>query len=727
MTPRQARLRLIRDMIGLIFIAGAMMYAVTLVVANERSQAIETEKRRAFEHLSSMRTAIEQRIQANVLVMRALKPEVLWQDTPDRDRLQNMIDEFLSSDLDISHLALAPDLRISFIYPLEGNEQLIGVDYRNVEAQYHEILRAIASQNVLLSRPIDLLQGGRALIARVPIFQTGGAFWGIASLVINHEHLFKAVEFYDHPEYRFLLQRQELNAEIKAIAGDVSVMENDPMTTQLKVPGDIWQLSVAPRYGDWLPSDYDVKRIWLIGSGLCAMIVFAFAILIFTQHRLRHAVHTISFQARFDPLTELANRNYFQQQLESKIFGAHKQAQNFALVMLDLDHLRDINDALGHDIGDRLLQHVAKRIHKELGPGDLLARVGGDEFALVLDNVSGPHEAERNAKALVNTLTNTADIQQNPINITASVGIAMFPADAVESQQLIKCAELAMYAAKSTGSLTVSFFDEQLRRSTEQHIALHHDMINALDEAQFHVEYQPVIETATGLIKRCEALIRWHHPERGEISPSEFIPIAEKTGSIIALGEFVMAQILKDWQVMRDAGFDFTVAINRSPREFNDKDVAMNWLAALDASGMPADKLMIEITESMLMRNQERQLFNLRRLRSAGVHLAIDDFGTGYSSLNYLRSYPIDVIKIDRGFLRDVPHNRQQTALVEALLRIAHTLDMDIIAEGVETAAQANFLQDKGCHFQQGFYYGHSMRLETFIAFCQQHNRRVSS
>lgn len=726
MTPQQARLRLFRDLAGLILIAAAMMYAVTLVVANERSQAIELEKRRAFEHLSSMRASIEQRIQANVLVMRALKPEILWQDTPDRERLQNVIDEFLSSDLDISHLALAPDLRISFIYPSAGNEQLLGVDYREVSSQYHEILRAIASQDVLLSRPVDLLQGGKAFIARLPIFQADGKFWGIASLVINHEHLFNAVEFFDHPEYQFLIQRQELNAKTEAIAGDVKVMNGDPMTTQLQVPGDIWQLSVAPRYGDWLPREHDFGWIWLIGSALTAVVVFAFVILIFTQHRLRRAVHTISFQARFDPLTELANRQYFQQQLEHKILHAHKHEECFALVMLDLDHLRDINDALGHDIGDRLLQHVSQRIRKELNEGDLLARVGGDEFALILNDLAGPHEAESLAKALIHSLMNTADIQQNHINITASVGISMFPTDAVESQQLIKCAELAMYSAKSTGSLTVSFFDEQLRRSTEQHIALHHEMINALDQAQFHVEYQPVIATDTGLITRCEALIRWQHPERGEISPSEFIPIAEKTGSIIALGEFVMAQVLEDWQAMCEAGFDFTIAVNRSPREFNDKDVAMNWLAALDASGMPADKLMIEITESMLMRNKERQLFNLKRLRSAGVHLAIDDFGTGYSSLNYLRSYPIDVIKIDRGFLRDVPHNRQQTALVEALLRIAHTLDMAIIAEGVETAAQANFLQDKGCHFQQGFYYGQSMRLETFIAFCRDHNRRVS-
>lgn len=726
MTLRQARFRLIRDLCGLFIIAVMLLYAAHSVIDNEREQRRETEKRRAFEHMSAMRASIEQRLQANVLVLRALKPELFWQDTPDRERLQNVINEFLATDLDIRHLALAPDLKISFIYPAPGNEELIGLDYRQVGNQYHEILRAIARQDILLSSPVNLLQGGEALVARLPIFQADDNFWGIASLVIDQEHLFQQVQFYQHPEYQFYIQRRSISGVTERIAGDIATLERDPIFTHIQVPGDTWELAVAPKHEAWVPADQRFWLHWSVGGALTAVIVLAFLVLIVTQHRLRIAVNTISYQARFDPLTDLANRYYFQQQLEQHIVQSHRQEQSFALVLLDLDHLRDINDALGHDIGDGLLRHAAERLQQNLEDDDLIARVGGDEFAVVFSNCGTIEAIEARAKAMIAELMRTVAIRRNPINVTASAGIAVFPKDAVAGQQLIKHAEVAMYAAKATGSLSVSFFDEQLRRNSEQHIALHHEIVTALEEQQFHVEYQPVITTESGKVSRCEALIRWEHPERGSIPPSDFIPIAEKTGAIVALGEFVLAQVLQDWQRMREQGLDITVAVNRSPREFNDKDVAFNWLEALQKHAMPADRLMLEITESMLMRNKERQLFNLHRLRAAGVHLAIDDFGTGYSSLNYLRSYPIDVIKIDRGFLRDVPHNRRQTALVSALIQIAQTLDMVIVAEGVETAAQANFLRDKGCHYQQGFYYGQNMRLEAFIAFCKKHNWRVS-
>lgn len=717
---------MVRDFFALIFIASALLFAVYLIVATERAQEREAEKRRALEHMSSMRASIEQRIQANVLVLRALKPEILWQDTPDRMRLQKIIDEFLDTDLDISHLALAPDLRISFIYPLAGNEKLLGVDYRAVKAQYHEILQAIGSRDIILSSPVDLLQGGTAFIARLPIFQADGSFWGIASLVINHEHLFNEIAFYDHPEYHFVIHRKSLSGRGTLIAGDAEVLEHDPIINHVQVPGDRWELAIAPRSGNWIDEQNDFLLHWLVGLSLTGLIVAAFAVLILTQRRLRKALHTISYQARFDPLTDLANRNYFQQQLEQRIRYCDQHQRRFALVMLDLDHLRDINDALGQDVGDALLKHVAKQIRQSLRERDLLARVGGDEFTVVLADVQTPAQAEQRAKAIVSDLLNTADIEQNHINVTASVGIAMYPEDASEPQQLLKCSELAMYAAKSTGSLSVAFYDENLRQNTEQHIALHHQMINALDTNQFHVEYQPVIDTVSGRLTRCEALIRWHHPQHGEIPPSEFIPIAEKTGAIVWLGEFVLKQVIHDWQEMRDAGLDVTIAVNRSPREFNDKDVAGDWLTALASGNMPPDRLMLEITESMLMRNQERQVQSLRRLRSAGVHLAIDDFGTGYSSLNYLRFYPIDVIKIDRAFMKGVPENKQQKALVEVLIRIAHTLDLQVVAEGVETRAQVEFLQSKNCHFQQGFYYGQSMRLDTFIDYTKRFNQRVS-
>lgn len=725
-TPRQAKFRLVRDFVGLLLIALGLIYALYAIVDNQRNQIIEGEKRRAYEQMSAIRASIEQRIQANVLVLRALKPEILWQDTPDRERLQRMIDEFMDLELDISHLALAPDLVVSYVYPEEKNVGALGLDYRTVTGQYHEVLLAIASQDIMLAGPVNLVQGGVALIARLPIFDEQDKLWGIVSLVIDHQAMFDKIGLHRYPEYQVVLTRQSADSkQTTLISGKQQLLTDDYISMPINVPGDTWQITLAPRDGQWLPADRDFTWLWFVGGGVIALIVMAFSILIVTQSRLRRAFYTISYQSRFDPLTDLPNRQFFNHKLLQCIENAEINNNGFAILLLDLDHLRDINDALGHEIGDALLKKVVERLAAMLPPEDILGRIGGDEFAIISQQSIDSVEVETMARRFLSEIMNTTEIAHNQINITASMGIALFPRDATEAQALIKCAELALYAAKSTGSMSVSFFDEHLRQATEQHIALHHQMITALDTQQFHVEYQPVIDTQSGLLSRCEALIRWDHPTRGAISPAEFIPIAEKTGAIIWLGEYVLQQVIKDWQKMRDNGLALTIAVNRSPREFNDKDAADNWLAALEQAGMPADCLMLEITESMLMRNKERQLDNLKKLRSAGVHLAIDDFGTGYSSLNYLRSYPIDVIKIDRGFLANVPVNPTQTALVEVLLRIAFTLNMQVIAEGVEERSQVEFLRDKGCHFQQGFFYGRSMRLDAFMKFAHLHNEQV--
>lgn len=724
---RSERWRLLSYLVVALFIASALLYAVYLVVDGERQQKLEIEKRRASEHLSAMRGQIEQRLQLNTLALRALRPEILWQDTPDRVRLQHIMDEFLGSNLDIKHVALAPDLVVKFVYPVEGNQSLIGFNYRLDSEQYAGILRAIAVKDVVLTGPIQLNQGPTALIARMPVFRDDRTLWGVASLVIDHIHLLDGVQFYQHSSYSFAL-REAPNATTPApvvFAGIDHLFETDSLVTDVKFPYGRWELAIYPRNGHWVASTADFWLHWAIGIGLTAVILSAFLMLIFTQHRLRGAISTIAYQAHYDGLTDLPNRNYFSEQLEVHIRHAIRNQQKFALLVLDLDHLREINDVLGHEVGDALLQRVAERIRTSIREDDLLARIGGDEFAIVLCDLNDPSEAEIRAKAIMNDLLHTLDIEHNHINMTASTGIAMFPHDGQEVQQLLKHAELAMYAAKAQGAMSVHFFDEQLRKSTERDINLHHQIIKGLEAEQFEVHYQPVIDTETGLLTRCEALIRWTHPQRGAISPAEFIPIAEKTGAIIGLGDFVLRQVLLDWKKMADCGLDLSIALNRSAREFNDRQAATHWLNVIAAAEVPTDRLMFEITESMLMRNKERQFANLRKLRDAGISLAIDDFGTGYSSLNYLRSYPIDVIKIDRSFLHNVPHQSQQTALVEVLIRIAHTLNMKVVAEGVEHAQQVSFLQEQKCHYQQGFFYGRAMPLSEFIRFAQKYNREV--
>ncbi len=723
------RWRLLRYLVVALFIAAALLYAVYLIVNSERQEQLEFEKRRASEQLSSMRGQIEQRLQSNLIALRALRPEILWQDTPDRVRLQHIMDEFLGPELDIMHVALAPDLTIRFIYPVEGNQAMLGFNYRLDTEQYRGILRSVAVKGIVVTGPLKLVQDNRTLLlARMPVFRDDRTLWGIATLVIDQNHLLQAIDFDEHPNYLFALRHlpSDTQPKPKAFAGNQHVFDADPITTKVRLNHTEWELAAFPRNGNWVATNADFWLHWAIGIGLTGVILAAFLMLIFTQHRLRNAISTIAYQARFDGLTDLPNRNFFAEQLASAIRSALRYQQKFAILVLDLDHLREINDALGHDVGDALLQRVAERIRTSIREDDLLARIGGDEFAIVLRDLNDPSEAEIRATAIMNDLLHTLDIEHNHINMTTSTGIAMFPHDGQEVQQLIKHAELAMYAAKTAGAMSVHFFDNELRQSTERDINLHHQIIKGIEAEQFEVHYQPVIDTETGLLTRCEALIRWTHPERGAISPAEFIPIAEKTGAIIGLGEFVLRQVLHDWHKLKAAGLDLSIALNRSPREFNDRQAAAQWLNVIRAANVPPERLMFEITESMLMRNKERQFMNLRKLRDAGVTLAIDDFGTGYSSLNYLRSYPIDVIKIDRSFLHSVPHQQQQSALVEVLIRIAHTLNMSVVAEGVETEQQVEFLQQQKCHYQQGFFYSRALPLEQFIKHAKEFNQQVT-
>src|SRR5690554_3113156 len=301
------RWRLLRYLVVVLFIASALLYAVYLVVDSERQQQLEVEKRRASEHMSAMRGQIEQRLQSNMLALRALRPEILWQDTPDRVRLQHIMDEFLSSNLDIMHVALAPDLIVKFVYPVEGNQSMIGFNYRLDTDQYAGILRAISVKDVVLTGPIPLVQGRDALVARMPVFRNDRTLWGVASLVIDHVHLLDGVRFYQHPNYEFAIRPafNDLIPDPQAFAGENDVFQQDALITEVTFPRGRWELAAFPRDGQWVATNADFWLHWAIGIGLTGVILSAFLMLIFTQHRLRGAISTIAYQARYDGLTDL--------------------------------------------------------------------------------------------------------------------------------------------------------------------------------------------------------------------------------------------------------------------------------------------------------------------------------------------------------------------------------------------------------------------------------------
>lgn len=706
--------RFAKQLLIILSIAAICLFGLATSIDYQRQQALAEAKQLASEQLSVVRSRLERRIQANILVLRALRAEIGLKNQLDSQRLTRMMDEFLGSDLDITHIAIAPDLKIAYVYPENGNIDALGLDYRTVPSQLSSVQAALTSGTIVVTGPVDLVQGGQGIIARMPIFNEDGSDWGVVSLAINPDSLFNGINFNQDPDYDFALRRSSDQFLIK---GEPQVFQVDALLTSIGAPTESWQLALYPRNQTWLSSPQPFFYQWLVGIAIISLIVLAYLALLSSQYRLRRALHTIAFQAHYDELTELPNRQAFQEKITQTLSKARATKTHFAILLLDIDRLREINDALGHDAGDQLLIEVARRIQAAVPPGSTVARIGGDGFAVLLAAVGSGQKAEKFAKAIISRLLSTIILRgDSQVNITATVGVTLYQQQNDE-QVLLREAEIALYEAKRRGSLSICVFDEVMRKYSEQHIILHHEMLEGLKNGQFSVHYQPVLDTESKQFSHCEALIRWYHPERKWIAPREFIGIAEQTGAIVEIGQFVFEQILRDWVILQQAGFELNIAMNRSVREFVDRDVAASWLAKLDNAHMPHHALIIEITESMLMDRNQRQVQHLEMLRKNGVKIAIDDFGTGYSSLNYLRTYPVDIIKIDRSFLTNVPVDDTQTSLVNGFLDIARSLGLTVIAEGVETAAQADYLATKGCHYQQGFLYARPMPLSDLLEF----------
>ena len=420
-------------------------------------------------------------------------------------------------------------------------------------------------------------------------------------------------------------------------------------------------------------------------------------------------------------LTGLPNRTLFFERLGQGIEAAAAADSQVAVLFMDLDRFKYVNDNLGHDVGDRLLQAVAQRVRHSVRNVDTVARLGGDEFTVVLSDLDGPGAAATAAHNICRMLATPFQIDGHDIFVTSSVGIAMYPHDGTDVATLVKHADSAMYRAKKTNT-GFQFYEASMEQSISEHVRLESDLRRALELNQLEVYYQPQSSFATGQIVAMEALVRWHHPTRGMVSPAEFIPLAEETGIIIALGDWVLRTACAQLKAWHNEGLPpLRVAVNLSVRQLLQKDFSRTVEAVLADTGLAPHLLELEITESTLMENAQDTLTALHRLRSLGVRLSIDDFGTGYSSLSYLKRFPVDIIKIDRSFVRDVPQDADDAAIVTAIIALAHSLRLEVVAEGVETVAQLHFLQARHCDLLQGYHLSPAIPAAQFAALIRQH------
>jgi diguanylate cyclase (GGDEF)-like protein len=425
----------------------------------------------------------------------------------------------------------------------------------------------------------------------------------------------------------------------------------------------------------------------------------------------QRAEERIVHMARHDALTDLPNRMMLRERLDHELKRV-KRGECLAVLCLDLDHFKSVNDTLGHPIGDELLKVVAERLRRCTREPDTIARLGGDEFAIIMTGMERPTDAVALAKRIRDSITKPYHLDGHQIVADISIGISLAPMDATEPDQLLKNADMALYGAKGDGRGTYRFFETEMDAKMKTRRELEMDLRSALVNAEFELYYQPLVNLKTNEITAFEALVRWNHPTRGLVSPADFIPVAEETGLIIQLGEWVLRRACQEtaqWPA------HIKVAVNLSPSQLKSRNLTQLVVSALAESGMAANRLQLEITETVLMHNTFNTLATLHQLRKLGVQIAMDDFGTGYSSLSYLRSFPFDKIKIDRSFIQDLSNGAEPLAIVHAVAGLARSLNMISTAEGVETQQQLDTLQSVGCTEMQGYLFSHARPAKDIV------------
>ncbi|TAJ93890.1 MAG: EAL domain-containing protein [Gammaproteobacteria bacterium] len=451
-------------------------------------------------------------------------------------------------------------------------------------------------------------------------------------------------------------------------------------------------------------------------------------VLISSLHKaVRHAEERLHYLAHFDPVTNLYNRHAFNEHIAFSMERTRRFGGHVALLLIDLDNFKYVNDTLGHQAGDALLQSVAQRLHQSLRRGDIICRLGGDEFAVILENIADGRQATDVAGNLIEKIAAPYTISSQEVYVTASCGIGMFPEHADTTERLIRHTDMAMYHAKQAGKNTSAMFRREMTVKADRRMNLEGRLRLALEREEMELYFQPKVDFKRGCIVGAEVLLRWRHPEFGFISPAEFIPVAEESQLIIPIGAWVLRKACAQaaaWEREKHGGI--SISINVSSLQIRDPEFVKVVAEALTTSGLTPEKLELELTETLLMEGIESNLNMLKQLRALGVSLSIDDFGVGFSSMGYLKRFPITTLKIDRSFVMDLPGDKEDVGITLAIIALANTLHLKTVAEGVETPAQVEFLVNAGCDYLQGFLFSPPLPAGKFVEWWEQSEQHLA-
>ncbi|MCO7631446.1 EAL domain-containing protein [Pseudomonas guariconensis] len=627
------------------------------------------------------------------------------------------------------HVALAPADVVRDVYPLEGNQAIMGLDYRHLPDQFPLLQSAREHQQAVLAGPVQLYQGGRALIYRRPVFITGKRgvklYWGNVSIVADTDRLLWAAGLGPELEIQLAVRGGDgKGADGALIWGDARLFDDPLLSQTVEVPGGHWQLVAAPRDG-WPTLGLFASPLFFFALG-CTGLFSLFVAQLSGNHRLlqqrnrelRQSQARFERLAHYDTITGLPNRVLFQQQLAQAI----AQGEGLAVLMLDIDGFKQVNDSLGHAMGDLLLQQATARFLQELDTPDRVCRLGGDEFVFMLQG--SQEQVSHQVRALLHCLQRPFDLNGNAALVTGSIGLAWCPRHGEDVDSLLRHADTAMYVAKESGRNAWRPYHPDMTERLQQRLELERNLRRALQHNEFELWYQPKVDLFSGRLEGIEALLRWRDPEHGLVSPGAFIPLAERTGLIIPLGERVLELACAQLAAWRTEDcLPGPLAVNVAALQIERSDFVSSLATALARHDLAPHLLEVEITESLLMESQQQACAVLARLQAMGVTTAVDDFGTGYSSLAYLRALPIDHLKIDRAFIKDLPDDDDAVAVARAIIDLGHALGFRITAEGIETQAQYDFLRHAGCDQGQGFLLGRPMPAQALQRWLLDYQR----
>ncbi len=472
------------------------------------------------------------------------------------------------------------------------------------------------------------------------------------------------------------------------------------------------------RDGARIPINLAVRAVTTDADEITGFVSIAFDI---TDRK--QMLEYVTHMATHDPLTGLVGRSMLQDKIVQNVEQARRYGTKVAVFVIDLDHFKRINDSLGHASGDQILMEASNRLRRSVRSTDVVSRVGGDEFVVVMPDITSVADVEQCASNLVSRLAPEISVDGHLVRVTGSVGVCVFPDFASDAKHLLKRADSAMYAAKENGRNQHQIFSEGMLKESADRLTMEHALRHALANGELAIHYQAQVSLTTGAVTGMEALMRWNHPKLGEIAPAQFIPLAEETGLIVSIGEWAFATACCEGKALQDdLGIDLTVSVNLSPRQFQQKNLVEVVETALIRSRLSPRSLEIEITENMLMVNSEEMLARLERLRELGVRIAIDDFGTGFSSFSYLLQYQVDRLKIDQSFVKKAVTDANAAAVVRAIIAMSHGLNIGVVAEGVETEEQLRFLLRRKCDEAQGFMLARPVPASEFSALVRAHN-----